>query len=133
MLNNTNKPQFTTPNNIQPKQIDTIIDKTADVVDITTTLLNLAVRNYLTIVEQPRESHFGKLDWDLQRLHPNSPKLLPYKKTLLNTMFTNDDSILMSTLNPSLRPRLNLIHKQLYTNVVTQNWYNNHPNTIQNQ
>jgi hypothetical protein len=63
VLDSADGPQFAAPDGIRPGQVGTVVDETADVVDITATLLDLAVRNYLTIVELPRETHFGKLDW----------------------------------------------------------------------
>ena len=133
VLDGANGPQFAAPDGIRPGQVGTVVDETADVVDITATLLDLAVRNYLTIVEQPRESHFGKLDWELQRLHPGGPELLAYEKALLDAVFADGDTVLVSTLGPSLRPRLNLVREQLYADVVTQGWFNNRPDAVRNR
>ena len=76
VLDGADGPQFAAPDGIRPGQIGTVVDESADVVDITATLLDLAVRNYLTIVELPRQSQFGKLDWELRRLHQGGPELL---------------------------------------------------------
>ena len=133
VLDSADGPQFAAPDGIRPGQVGTVVDETADVVDITATLLDLAVRNYLTIVEQPRESHFGKLDWELQRLHPGGPELLPYEKALLDAVFADGDTVLVSALGPSLRPRLNLVREQLYADVVTQGWFNNRPDAVRNR
>ncbi|WP_329005606.1 DUF2207 domain-containing protein [Kribbella sp. NBC_00709] len=133
VLDGADGPQFAAPDGIRPGQVGTVVDETADVVDITATLLDLAVRNYLTIVEQPRESHFGKLDWELQRLHQGGPELLPYEKALLDAVFADGDSVLVSALGPSLRPRLNLVREQLYADVVTQGWFNNRPDAVRNR
>jgi Predicted membrane protein (DUF2207) len=133
VLDGADGPQFAAPDGIRPGQVGTVVDETADVVDITATLLDLAVRNYLTIVEQPRESHFGKLDWELHRLHAGGPELLPYEKALLDAVFADGDSVLVSALGPSLRPRLNLVREQLYADVVTQGWFNNRPDAVRNR
>lgn len=133
VLDGSDGPQFAAPDGIRPGQVGTVVDETADVVDITATLLDLAVRNYLTIVEQPRGSHFGKLDWELQRLHTGGPELLAYEKALLDAVFADGDSVLVSALGPSLRPRLNLVREQLYADVVTQGWFNNRPDAVRNR
>ncbi|TCC27915.1 DUF2207 domain-containing protein [Kribbella speibonae] len=133
VLDGSDGPQFAAPDGIRPGQVGTVVDETADVVDITATLLDLAVRNYLTIVEQPRESQFGRLDWELQRLHPGGPELLAYEKALLDAVFADGDSVLVSALGPSLRPRLNLVREQLYSDVVTQGWFNNRPDAVRNR
>ncbi|WP_350278906.1 DUF2207 domain-containing protein [Kribbella sp. HUAS MG21] len=133
VLDGADGPQFAAPDGIRPGQVGTVVDETADVVDITATLLDLAVRNYLTIVEQPRESHFGRLDWELRRLHPGGPELLAYEKALLDAVFADGDSVLVSALGPSLRPRLNLVREQLYADVVTQGWFKSRPDADRNR
>ncbi|HWD82835.1 MAG TPA: DUF2207 domain-containing protein, partial [Kribbella sp.] len=133
VLDGNDGPQFAAPDGIRPGQVGTVVDESADVVDITATLLDLAVRNYLTIVEQPRDSHFGKLDWELRRLHQGGPELLAYEKALLDAVFADGDTVLVSTVGPSLRPRLNLVREQLYADVVTQGWFNNRPDAVRNR
>ncbi|MEU4193515.1 DUF2207 domain-containing protein [Kribbella sp. NPDC026611] len=133
VLEGTDGPQFAAPDGIRPGQVGTVVDETADVVDITATLLDLAVRNYLTIVELPRESHFGKLDWELRRMHQGGPELLPYEKALLDALFADGDSVVVSALGPSLRPRLNLVREQLYSDVVAQGWFNSRPDAVRNR
>ncbi|HEY4567827.1 MAG TPA: DUF2207 domain-containing protein [Kribbella sp.] len=133
VLDGADGPQFAAPDGIRPGQVGTVVDETADVVDITATLLDLAVRNYLTIVELPRESHFGRLDWELHRRHQGGPELLPYEKALLDAVFADGDSVVVSTLGPSLRPRLNLVREQLYSDVVTQGWFNSRPDAVRNR
>ena len=133
VLDSTDGPQFAAPDGIRPGQVGTVVDETADVVDITATLLDLAVRNYLTIVELPRQSQFGKLDWELRRLNQGGPELLPYEKALLDAVFADGDSVVVSTLGASLRPRLNLVREQLYADVVTQGWFNNRPDAVRNR
>ena len=133
VLDGPDGPQFAAPDGIRPGQVGTVVDETADVVDITATLLDLAVRNYLTIVELPRESHFAKLDWELRRLHPGGPELLPYEKALLDAVFADGDSVVVSQLGPSLRPQLNLVREQLYADVVTQGWFNSSPDAVRNR
>ncbi|NIK54433.1 DUF2207 domain-containing protein [Kribbella shirazensis] len=133
VLDGADGPQFAAPDGIRPGQVGTVVDETADVVDITATLLDLAVRNYLTIVEQPRESHFGRLDWELRRLHPGGPELLAYEKALLDAVFADGDAVLVSALGPALRPRLNLVREQLYADVVTQGWFKSRPDADRNR
>jgi hypothetical protein len=133
VLDSSDGPQFAAPDGIRPGQVGTVVDETADVVDITATLLDLAVRNYLTIVELPRRSEFGKLDWELHRLNQGGPELLPYEKALLDAVFADGDSVVVSSLGASLRPRLNLVREQLYADVVTQGWFNNRPDAVRNR
>jgi hypothetical protein len=133
VLDGAEGPQFAAPDGIRPGQVGTVVDESADVVDITATLLDLAVRNYLTIMELPRQSQFAKLDWELRRLHQGGPELLPYEKALLDAVFADGDSVVVSKLGPSLRPRLNLVREQLYADVVTQGWFTSRPDAVRNR
>ncbi|MFC5267681.1 DUF2207 domain-containing protein [Kribbella qitaiheensis] len=133
VLDGADGPQFAAPDGIRPGQVGTVVDETADMVDITATLLDLAVRNYLTIVELPRESHFGKLDWELRRLNAGGPELLPYEKALLDAVFADGDTATVSTLGHALRPRLGLVREQLYADVVTQGWFASRPDAVRNR
>lgn len=133
VLDSDSGPQFAAPDGIRPGQVGTVVDETADVVDITATLLDLAVRNYLTIVELPRERHFGRLDWQLRRLNEGGPELLPYEKALLDAVFADADSVTVSALGPALRQRLGLVREQLYADVVTQGWFASRPDAVRNR
>jgi hypothetical protein len=133
VLDGADGPQFAAPDGIRPGQVGTVVDETADVVDITATLLDLAVRNYLTIVELPRESQFGRLDWQLQQLNEGGPELLPYEKALLEAVFADGEAVTVSALGPALRPRLGLVREQLYADVVTQGWFANRPDVVRNR
>ena len=57
--------EFAPPDGVRPGQIGTLIDEQADVVDVTATILDLAVRGYLMIEELPRET-YGQFDWRLR-------------------------------------------------------------------
>jgi Predicted membrane protein (DUF2207) C-terminal domain/Predicted membrane protein (DUF2207) N-terminal domain len=133
VLDGAEGPQFAAPDGIRPGQVGTVVDETADVVDITATLLDLAVRNYLTIVELPRQSQFGRLDWQLQQLNEGGPELLPYEKALLDAVFADGEAVTVSSLGPALRPRLGLVREQLYADVVTQGWFANRPDAVRNR
>jgi len=132
VLDSADGPQFAAPDGIRPGQVGTVVDETADVVDITATLLDLAVRNYLTIVELPH-SQFGKLDWELRRLNAGGSELLPYEKALLDAVFADGETVQVSTLGTALRSRLNLVREQLYSDVVTQGWFASRPDAVRNR
>ncbi len=133
VLDGEDGPQFAAPDGIRPGQVGTVADESADLVDITATLLDLAVRNYLTITEQPRSSEFGKLDWTLTRRHEGGPELLPYEKALLDAVFADGSEVTVSSLGPSLRPRLGAVRENLYADVVTQGWFVQRPDAVRNR
>ena len=69
-----------------PGQVGTLIDEQANPLDVTATIVDLAVRGYLKITEIPKEGWFGKPDWQLQQLK-DTEGLMPYEAELLTGIF----------------------------------------------
>ena len=67
--------QFTPPAGVQPGMLGTIIDEEANVVDVTATLIDLAVRGYLVLEEVPGAHAWSRADWNLSRTSP--PPVVP--------------------------------------------------------
>lgn len=133
VLDGADGPQFAAPDGIRPGQVGTVVDESADLVDITATLLDLAVRNYLTVTELARDGEFGRMDWLLTRRHAGGPELLPYEKSLLDAIFADGDEVTVSSLGPALRPRLAAVRENLYADVVTQGWFSQRPDAVRNR
>ena len=60
--------EFVPPDGIRPGQVGTLIDEQANPLDVTATIIDLAVRGYLQITEIPKEGWFSKPDWQLHQL-----------------------------------------------------------------
>ena len=60
------------PEGVRPGQVGTLIDEQANTLDVTATIVDLAVRGFLLIQELPKEGWFGKPDWTLIRLEQGS-------------------------------------------------------------
>ncbi|WP_219463072.1 DUF2207 domain-containing protein [Nonomuraea rhizosphaerae] len=120
---------FSPPDGVRPGQIGTLVDEQADVVDVTATIVDLAVRGYLRIDEQPRQTYDAP-DWTLVRL-PNAPvnALLPYEKALYDAIFDGRDVVLLSQLSGSFASHLGKVRDALYADVVTQGWFARRPDT----
>ena len=52
---------------VRPGEIGTLVDERVDPIDVTATLLDLAVRGHLLITELPRESAYARTEWELSR------------------------------------------------------------------
>ncbi|MBX6382314.1 MAG: DUF2207 domain-containing protein [Microbispora sp.] len=125
--------QFTPPDGVRPGQIGTLIDEQADVVDVTATIVDLAVRNYLRIDEQPRQT-YDTPDWCLVKL-PGAPigDLLPYERALYDAIFDGRDRVLLSELHGSFAARLAAVRDALYQDVVTQGWFARRPDSTRSR
>ena len=61
------------PDSLRPGQIGTLIDEQANPLDVTATIIDLAVRSYLRIDEIPKEDWVGMADWRLVQLPADEP------------------------------------------------------------
>ncbi|GGP10898.1 DUF2207 domain-containing protein [Nonomuraea glycinis] len=118
---------FSPPDGVRPGQIGTLVDEQADVVDVTATIVDLAVRGYLRIDEQERQTYDAP-DWMLVK-QPHAPvtALLPYERTLYDAIFDGRDAVLLSQLSGSFVAHLGKVRDALYTDVVRQGWFARRP------
>ncbi len=126
--------EFVPPDRLRPGQVGTLIDEQANVLDVTATIIDLAVRGYLRINEIPKEHWLGKADWELERLEPAQERipLQRYERTLLTAMFEGGSPVRLSDLKDSFATHLNEVRSQLYDDVVEQGWYRRRPDEVRN-
>lgn len=83
--------EYEPPEKLRPAQVGLLIDEHADTKDVTATIVDLAVRGYLTITELPATGIFGlgKKDWSLTRTagKPHPETLEPYERTIFDGLF----------------------------------------------
>ncbi|SDQ80967.1 DUF2207 domain-containing protein [Thermostaphylospora chromogena] len=133
MVTGVENGHFAPPDGVRPGQIGTLIDEQADVIDVTATIVDLAVRGYLRIDEQPRQTYDAP-DWKLVKL-PQAPvgSLLPYERTLYESIFKGRDEVLLSELKGSFAADLSKVRDELYTDVVRQGWFARRPDTVRSR
>ena len=83
--------EFQPPEDIRPGQVGTLIDEQANPLDVTATIVDLAVRGYLRIQEIPKKHFWGKPDWWLIQLREPDEHLLGYEQTMLDGLFRDAD------------------------------------------
>ncbi|MEV7005319.1 DUF2207 domain-containing protein [Streptosporangium sp. NPDC051022] len=121
---------FAPPDGVRPGQIGTLMDEQADVIDVTATIVDLAVRGYIRIDEQPRQAYDAP-DWTLVRLAGlPADALLPYERALYDAIFDGRDSVLLSQLQGAFGAKLGKVRDALYRDVVTQGWFARRPDTV---
>jgi Predicted membrane protein (DUF2207) len=90
--------EFAPPEDLRPGQIGTLMDEVANPLDVTATIVDLAVGKYLVIEEIPRHGLFGRADWRLKQLRAPGDDLLPYERRLLDGVFEDGDEVTLSSL-----------------------------------
>ncbi|MFD0773032.1 DUF2207 domain-containing protein [Streptomonospora algeriensis] len=126
--------RFRPPDGVHPGQIGTLIDEQADVVDITATVVDLAVRGHLTIRELPH-AQYSATDWRLDKAAgPVDDDLLGYERLLLDALFQHTHQVKLSELSRSGFPeRLAEVREELYRDMVRLKWFANKPNVERNR
>jgi hypothetical protein len=118
--------EFGPPDGIRPGQVGTLVDERANVLDVTATIVDLAVRRHLRI----RELTAGtRPDWELEKLTDGDPNFLGYESTLFHALFRKRDKVRLSQLRYTFARDLAKVRGQLYSDMVSQGWYRQSPAT----
>lgn len=119
---------FNPPSDLRPGEVGTLIDERIDPVDVTATIIDLAVRGHITIIEKEHDSEFARPDWELRRV-ANAPaeELQRYENVLVRAIFGDSDSVLVSELGRQVRANLGLVQDALYDGVVKRGWFTERP------
>jgi uncharacterized membrane protein YgcG len=108
---------------LRPAEIGTLLDERADTKDVSATIVDLAVRGYLRIVEIPKSNLFGKVDYSLESNNPADKELLAYERKLLSSLFKSGEVVRMSDLKNSFYSDLAKVKDELYKQVASKNHF----------
>ncbi len=122
--------EFAPPEDALPGQMGTLVDEVAHPLDVTATIIDLAVRGYLTIDEIEGEGWFAKDDWQLMRLKESDRSLHEYERELLDGLFEDGDQVLLSDLKTKFVERLTAVQDDLYRDMVAQGWFLRRPDQV---
>ncbi|MEA2931305.1 MAG: hypothetical protein QOI56_90, partial [Actinomycetota bacterium] len=115
------------PDDLRPGQVGTLVDETANTLDVTATIVDLAVRGWLRIDEIPKEGLFGKKDWELFELKQDTTGLKPYESMLLGAIFRGRSQVKLSALKNTFATDLKKVEDALYDDAVAQGWFARRP------
>jgi hypothetical protein len=132
--------EYTPPDGLRPGQVGTLVDEQANPLDVTATIVDLAVRGYLRIEEIPKHGLFGKPDYRLARLKPGDD-LMPYERLLLDGLFehakeqdeTGNSAVKMSQLKTKFVSRLKQVQEALYDDAVKRSWFDGRPDKVRSR
>ncbi|WP_162788714.1 DUF2207 family protein [Amycolatopsis albispora] len=117
---------FASPDGVLPGQVGTIVDGKADVVDVTATVVDLAVRNYLLIA--PVRDADGIADWRISRRNEPDENLHPYERAVFQAVLPGGaESALLSELRSGRGIDLKPFDEAMYADVVARGWFSRPP------
>lgn len=126
--------EFRVVGDVRPGHVGTVVDERVDPIDITATLLDLAVRGHLLITELPRASEFARTDWTLSRRENAAGDVLsPFEKELLDDIAPPGSDLRVSQLAGRVQESIGAVQDRLYDEVVQNGWYERRPDATRNK
>ena len=122
--------EFAPPDGLRPGQIGTLVDEVANPLDVTATIIDLAVRGYLLIEEVPKEGWFGKPDWHLKKRRDGDDQLFEYERMLFDSLFEGRDEVLLAELRKTFYLDLRGVQNALYADVAARGWFPASPEKV---
>ncbi len=121
--------EFEPPEHLRPGELGTLIDFDAGALDVTATIIDLAVRGYLKIEEVDKEWYQFKHDWKLTKL-PKEDELRQYERSLSSGLFKDGDEVKLSELKNRFAERMSKVRGQLMDDAMSKGWFNRKPGTV---
>jgi len=120
--------EYQPPKDMRPALMGVLIDERADPLDVTATIVDLAVRRHLRIDELPRRWFLSRQDWRLTKLEPApDDALCTWEEQLLDALFDTGNEVDISDLKNSFYVDLKKIQTSLYADVMSRGWFTRHP------
>jgi hypothetical protein len=117
--------EFVPPDKVRPGQVGTLIDEQANLLDVTATIVDLAVRGHVRITERAEDG--SSTDYQLDRVGKDTGELLGYERQLLDALFATGDTVRLSDLKYEFTSELSGLKDALYADVVANGWYRVRP------
>jgi hypothetical protein len=121
--------EWAPPDDLRPGLLGTLIDEQANVLDVTATIVDLAVRGYLRIDEIPDKGLFSSRDWQLVQLKGGDTELLAYEQKLFAALFSGRNTVRLSKLKQTFAEDLKRVQSSMYDELVYRNWYRRRPDS----
>lgn len=126
-------PQYESPDKLSPVQIATITDFDVHTADLSTIIVDLAVRGYLRIKQTKEPGIFGigeKIDYVFEKLKEPDASLRPFEKTMMETIFIDSKIQILSTLKSQFATFTEQMRKETYESLVSEGYFPKNPKTI---
>jgi len=121
------------PEGLRPAQLGVLLDEKADPLDVTATVVDLAVRGYLVIEEVERPHRWSKPDWKLVAGKDADETLLTYERDLLSSIFKGRTEVTLHGLKDTFHADLVRVEGELYDDSVAHGWFAKRPDKVRSK
>jgi hypothetical protein len=128
--------QYDPPPGLTPAEAGTLLDNSADLRDITATLVDLAVRGYLRIEEREENMLFGLISgraYSLRRLDPptGAAPLAPHEQRMFDGIFGGRPALVeFSDLKDEFYTELPHIRDSIFDRLLSNGFYHARPDKV---
>jgi uncharacterized membrane protein YgcG len=129
--------QFAPPPGVRPGELGALIDERVETLHVTATIIDLAVRGYLTIEQTGRPRKAGKDresfagDWKLTRPKDKTPTgLRGYEATLYGLLFGGGRVTSLSRLRRNFLGKLIQVKADLEQDIEDRGWFRTRPSKV---
>jgi uncharacterized membrane protein YgcG len=128
--------QYEPPDQLTPGETGTLVDESADMRDITASIVDLAVRGYIVIEEHTTERMMGLFkdkdySFTVRKDRAEWAKLRPHEQELMNGLFgTALNTVSMHALENQFYKYLPGIKNRIFESLVTHGYYKRRPDTV---
>jgi len=109
---------------LTPAETGTLVDESADSKDIYASIVDLARRGYLKIIE----TSAGKFDFAKQKSRKKDADVQPFEDTLLSGIFETKNRVSLKDLD--LTSTFVTVKKMMYASLVTDGFFPENPETV---
>jgi uncharacterized membrane protein YgcG len=130
--------QYEPPDQLTPGEAGTLVDESADMRDITASIVDLAVRGYIVIEEHTKDRMMGLVhdkdyNFIVHKDRSEWSKLKPHEQVLLGGLFsagTVGESVSMSSLQNHFYRNLPDVKNRIFESLVTHGYYKRRPDSV---
>lgn len=125
--------RYEPPENLTPAEAGTLVDERANIQDISSTVIDLAVRGYITIeeIQTTKFYFFTDRDYKLTKLkEPTQEELKPHELKVLSGIFDGSQETMISELRNKFYKELPGIKKALYKELIDNRFFPTNPESV---
>ncbi len=97
--------QYEPPKDMTPAEMGLLIDNSSKGAEFSATVIDLAVRGYLKIVQTKEKKWWSNAEYDFVKQAADPAALVPYERQIYNAIFEKGDKTSMKTLRNSTKLR----------------------------
>src|SRR6185437_3517952 len=130
--------QYEPPESLTPAEAGTLMDESADMRDVTATVVDLAVRGYLKIEEQDQSALLGlfkRREYVFHLLQPaGATPLQPKEQQVLRGIFSGSrDQVKLSDMENEFYQYLPGVKAQIFERLISRGLYRSRPDKIRSR